>query len=249
MKRNISKRVIAISALKDITGQRFGELEVLGYDHSEKCKGGKSTRTYWLCKCNCGNTKVVSKNCLRSGHTKSCGKCACTYDLDSYEYGVCTTRIGRQFIFDKNDYEKIKDVTWYFHHDYVVGRKPGTYDEMLYLHRVIMDLKESRYTNNLIVDHINHDKSDNRKQNLRIVTSCQNNTNRKRLSSNTSGCPGVCKRNDSGKWRASINVNKKKINLGTFSDFDEAVKVRKEAELKYYGQYSYDNSMKLHKGD
>ena len=119
--------MIAISALKDITGQRFGKLKVLGYDHSEKCKDGKSTRTYWLCKCSCGNTKVVSKNCLRSGHTESCGKCACTYDLDSYEYGVCTTRIGRQFIFDKNDYEKIKDVTWYFHHDYVVGRKPGTY--------------------------------------------------------------------------------------------------------------------------
>ena len=67
MKRNISKRVIAISALKDITGQRFGKLKVLGYDHSEKCKDGKSTRTYWLCKCSCGNTKVVSKIAYAAG--------------------------------------------------------------------------------------------------------------------------------------------------------------------------------------
>ena len=94
-----------------------------------------------------------------------------------------------------------------------------------------MGLKEGRYESNLIVDHINHDKSDNRKSNLRIVTSSQNNINRKRLSSNTSGKTGVFQRGDSGKWRAFINVNKKKINLGTFADFDEAVKPEKKLNL------------------
>ena len=49
----------------DLTGQRFGNLVVVS--RTER-KGG-----YWLCKCDCGNTKEVSLHNLRAGHTKSCG--------------------------------------------------------------------------------------------------------------------------------------------------------------------------------
>ena len=40
------------------------------------------------------------------------------------------------------------------------------------------------------------------------------------------------------KWQVNINVNKKSIYLGVYSDFDEAVRVRKEAEKKYFGEYN-----------
>lgn len=40
-------------------------------------------------------------------------------------------------------------------------------------------------------------------------------------------------------------VNYKDIYLGYYKDFDEAVKVRKEAEEKYFGEYSYDNSQRM----
>ena len=52
---------------KDITGQKFGKLSVLGVDHVE----GKVT--YWKCKCDCGNETVVAGGAIKSGHTKSCG--------------------------------------------------------------------------------------------------------------------------------------------------------------------------------
>lgn len=52
---------------KDITGQKFGRLLVLGVDHV----AGKVT--YWKCKCDCGNETVVDGASLRRGHTKSCG--------------------------------------------------------------------------------------------------------------------------------------------------------------------------------
>lgn len=56
-----------MSAFKDIVGERFGRLVVVG---PYKRKGGM---TYWLCACDCGsNPKYISLSALRSGNTKSC---------------------------------------------------------------------------------------------------------------------------------------------------------------------------------
>jgi hypothetical protein len=60
---------------KDLTGLRFGRLVVLAYSH-ERLSGNlriQSRITYWRCRCDCGNEKVVSRNDLTSGNTKSCG--------------------------------------------------------------------------------------------------------------------------------------------------------------------------------
>ena len=51
----------------DLTGQRFGRLTVIRYDHSEH------SGAHWLCKCDCGKEKVAAGYSLRSGNTKSCG--------------------------------------------------------------------------------------------------------------------------------------------------------------------------------
>jgi hypothetical protein len=51
----------------DLTGQRFGRLTVIRYDHSEH------DGVHWLCKCDCGNEKVAAGYSLRSGQTRSCG--------------------------------------------------------------------------------------------------------------------------------------------------------------------------------
>lgn len=54
----------------NLTGQRFGKLTVIQYDHSDK------NGAHWLCQCDCGNRKVVSAHCLKIGHALSCG-CLC----------------------------------------------------------------------------------------------------------------------------------------------------------------------------
>lgn len=51
----------------DLTGQRFGRLTVIRYDHSEH------DGAHWLCKCDCGTEKVIAGYLLRNGATKSCG--------------------------------------------------------------------------------------------------------------------------------------------------------------------------------
>jgi HNH endonuclease len=89
------------------------------------------------------------------------------------------------------------------------------------------------YDGDLMIDHKNGDTLDNRVSNLRIATSKQNAMNIKIRKNNTSGCTGVrCLKN--GKYSARI----KRINLGTFSSKDEAIKARKEAEVKYSEEWA-----------
>lgn len=55
-----------MSAFKDLTGKRFGKLEVISFAYSDGA-------CYWNCKCDCGKTTIVRGTNLRAGYTKSCG--------------------------------------------------------------------------------------------------------------------------------------------------------------------------------
>ena len=83
------------------------------------------------------------------------------------------------------------------------------------------------------IDHINHDRQDNRIENLRSVTRHQNARNRALRADNTSGVVGVnwFKRNK--KWGARIFKNGKFVFLGLFDRFEDAAEARKNASLKY----------------
>lgn len=79
------------------------------------------------------------------------------------------------------------------------------------------------------IDHINHDKLDNRINNLRVVTNKENNRNRGRATNNTSGHTGVSWHKRDQKWLASIVVDDKKKNLGRFDSKDDAIAARANA--------------------
>lgn len=88
------------------------------------------------------------------------------------------------------------------------------------------------------IDHINGIKSDNRILNLREATDSQQQINKNLLPSNTSGYKGVYKYGRSGKWRARIYINNKAHNFGCFNTLEEAVDARRQAEIKYHGNYA-----------
>lgn len=69
--------------------------------------------------------------------------------------------------------------------------------------------------------------------NVRWATYSQQNVNKRVKSNNLSGCVGVYKVKNS--WQATIGVNGKHIRLGCFLDLEKAIKLRKDAEMKYYG--------------
>lgn len=85
---------------KDITGQKFGRLTAVS--HSGK---NKHNHSLWLCKCDCGNTKIVELSSLTKNRTRSCGcldKEAHILRPNRKTHGMCGTRIHRIWKVMKN---------------------------------------------------------------------------------------------------------------------------------------------------
>jgi hypothetical protein len=85
-----------------------------------------------------------------------------------------------------------------------------------------------------ITDHINRNKLDNRKANLRNANKSLNSINRDKQPNNKSGTRGVYWDKFNDKWRAELKINGVKKSLGRFLDKDDAILARKEGERIYY---------------
>ena len=244
---------------KDLIGQRFGRLVVLirGNDYTEEWidKNGKiikNNRRTWDCLCDCGNIKYdAQEKGLKCGKVKSCGclrketSIANGYKQKKYneynlsgQYGIGYSSNGKEFYFDLEDYDKIKDYCWNVKNDYYVESHSPYSSNCILLHRLVMDEENEK----IIIDHINHKPNDNRKINLRKVNHVKNMHNRKIPTNNTSGYIGVYKNGNA--WRAEL-TSEGYIYGKTFKDKNEAVVYRTELENKYYGEYSYKNSMNM----
>lgn len=81
------------------------------------------------------------------------------------------------------------------------------------------------------IDHINHNKLDNRVENLREVSKTENLRNMKLSSRNTSGVSGVWLCKKTNKWRAEIRTKGKKHCLGRFESIEEAQEAREKAKI------------------
>lgn len=203
----------------------------------------------WLCRCDCGNYHTVVGTSLTRGLCKSCG-CFATeknkrkrQDLNQYdlsgEYGIGYTSKNEIFYFDKEDYDEIKEYSWYKDSLGYISTNISVPDVSkrqisVKMHRLVMNAHK-----NQMVDHIYHVKYDNRKSQLRIVTNQQNQFNSSLHKNNTTGITGVYWHKNKQKWESLICYNKKIIYLGMYDDFNEAVRVRKEAEEKYFKEYRY----------
>lgn len=239
-----------IAKKKDLSGMKFGKLTVK-HISTKTNKGG---HTHWICDCDCGsNNVVIDGTKLANKHTKSCGclkhdgsryKKYNTYDLTG-NYGIGYTRNNDIFYFDLEDYELIKDYCWRkiggeSEHQYIASTKDN--GSPLLLSRLVTNCLENK---NKVVDHKNHNTLDNRKSNLRITTQSFNGANKNKMSNNKSGVSGVFYDKERKKWRVEIGLNYKNHYIGRYDLFEDAVKARKDAEEKYFGEYSYENSMKM----
>ena len=250
---------------EDLVGRKFGRLTVVARAPDYIRKDGRK-EVMWECRCSCGNPNpviVMSGNLKRKDRgTRSCGCIAreasaerarqnvvelhkANHKINEYnlsgEYGIGYTSNGDEFWFDKDDYELIKDYCWHYNkRGYVVAWNIEKEFEVK-LHRLVMKVDDV----NIEVDHIQHPprnehKIDNRKSNLRLVVHADNAKNHVIQINNVSGTSGVhfCERD--GKWVARIGVNGRRIYLGSFDTKEEAVVIRKEAEIKYHGEYRYN---------
>lgn len=133
-------------------------------------------------------------------------------------------------IVDNDIAEEIKHRLWCDSQGYPVTRIK---DELIRLHDYVMSRDYNTKPVNCYVDHINHDKYDNRRINLRFVNPEESVLNMPLRADNTTGITGVSKGRNGIGYRAYITVNKKRIELGTYQDIREAQAARMIAEMKY----------------
>ena len=201
---------------EDLTGQTFGRLTVLGL--AEKKRGN---RVYWRCRCTCGGEIAVEGSHLKNGHTKSCG--CYRRELPARKAMDLTgRRFGRLVVLGP---EEGKRGYWRCRCD--CGNEVVCYKEYLYG-------GSTRSCGCLVAE----TRKENVKKAMHFVDgTCVERISSKRTSANnTSGCRGVYRRNDSG-WRACIGFQGKLHNLGSFQNYEDAVKARKEAEEQIYGSF------------
>lgn len=147
-----------------------------------------------------------------------------------FSYGIGYTKKGQQFLFDLEDFDIIKGYTWTINKGYVVTNfKQHT----ISMHRLIMNPDK-----NLTIDHINHNKTDNRKANLRICTQSNNLKNQSKRRDNKSDIIGVSWNTKDKRWRAKITKNKQYYFLGNFINKEDAIKARLKAEKEMFGEFA-----------
>lgn len=251
-------------------GMKFGRLTIVGVDESSKIDkfGGSVKKSQWkyFCQCNCGNNLLViaTQNNLTRGHTKSCGclkkevvknnfhKTNIIEDYGDYIKIFFFNKNSIYFVVDKDKYHLFENKCWYYYKDPIKntgyaktnisieekGRYPG---QTITAHNLLLPVINENGCL-LIVDHIDGDGLNNRMENLRYVTYSQNAMNSAIPKNNTSMYKGVSWDKHKSRWNAYLSVGRKKVFNRYFRNLDDAIKARKEAEDKYHGEYSLDNS-------
>lgn len=203
---------------QDLTGKRFGRLTVL------KKAPSKNKKSYWLCRCECGNEKIVEDSHLKSGHTKSCG-CYRKDVLRQRGIGMAGERYGRLLVLGPIHGEDGSVIGWQCQCDcgnICVCQKGNLRSGIT---RSCGCLQEEQ-------------RKENMKKAIHFVggTCVERIACRKTFANNTTGHRGVYRR-ENNRWRASIGFRGRIYNLGTFVNYEDAVNARLEAEARLYDPF------------
>lgn len=145
-----------------------------------------------------------------------------------------TTANGVTFFVDEADLPTVKRYSWCMSKTgYPVANVGGS---VVKLHRYLL-----RPESGEVVDHINGNRMDNRRCNLRVCTAKENARNVRPAKNSKSGVLGV-RETKHGTYQARIVVNGTEIHLGNFKTMDEADSARRVAESQYFGEYSPSQS-------
>jgi hypothetical protein len=141
---------------------------------------------------------------------------------------------GKFAIVDADDYQFLSKYTWFAEgtskHCYAVRKKNG---RSIKMHRQIMNAPD-----HLVVDHIDHNGLNNRKENLRICTFAENCRNIRSTASKTSKYKGVHWNKRMKKWAAQITFENKTYHLGYFTNETAAARAYDEKAAELHGQFA-----------
>lgn len=147
-------------------------------------------------------------------------------------------RGGASTMLDDTDYDRAKDFRWHkTTNGYVAGfvMEQGV-RRRVYLHRWLLEAQPGQ-----IVDHIDGNKLNNRRSNLRLVTRSQNQANRRHNRNSRSRYKGVTWHKRRGMWMARIQVRGRRITIGYFVDPLQAAYEYDAFARTFFGEYARVN--------
>ena len=217
-----------MAASKDLTGQRFGRLTVLGLDPEPyRSPGGKPTRR-WRCRCDCGKEITVLQNALTGKNgTRSCG-CVRAENTRARAENMTGQRFGRLTVVGPAELEKPRAngqrLGWRCRCDcgreLVAARKDLMSGKLLSCGCLLKEVSAARLPETVgqvdgtTLSAIRPERGANR--------------------NSRSGVKGVYWSDREGCWIAKITVRRRTITLGRFTDHQKAIEARKSAEEQYF---------------
>ena len=148
---------------------------------------------------------------------------------------------GKTAIIDARDIEKVAPYKWRFHAGYArsfIYNPQSRRIITIHMSHVILPCPEGMF-----IDHINRNKLDNRRCNLRIATRSQNNANRKSFTNSKSQYKGVLKSKKTGWWEAAIRKDGTQIHLGSYETEIAAASAYNDYARKMWGKYAVLNDI------
>jgi hypothetical protein len=143
---------------------------------------------------------------------------------------------GRVVLLSPEDIDRVAAHHWHGvpARNTVYARYQDSSKKVTLMHRLILDAGPGQ-----IVDHINGDGLDNRRENLRLVTAAQNNHNRR--PQGALPFKGVYKAKGRTRYRASMTIGDRRLNLGSYSTAEEAARAYDAAAVSAFGEFAWLN--------
>lgn len=214
---------------KDLSGKTFGNLFVIGLTTLKKYKKARN----WACQCDCRNLVICTTEHLTYLNKIDCGCGNKQRKSDGAVKHGCSIKNNKLYSIHKAMLDRCYNKSNQEYANYG-GRGIIVCDRWHDVVNFFEDMEDS-YQEGLSLDRLNVD-GNYEPSNCAWKDSSWQAYNKRKMESNTSGKTGVSWCKDRYKWEAYIAVYGKKINLGRYDNYEDAVKVREEAEIKYFGR-------------
>ena len=236
-----------VKVKEDLTGRIFGRWLVLGQAEDHVDKNGKHS-AMWHCRCNCENKteKDVAQSNLKNGTSQSCGcihkemmseKFSTHKMTDSRLYLVWKGMKARCYVESHNHYEQ------YGARGIVVCDEWKNDFQAFYNWAMQNGYDENALRNECMLER-NDVNGNYCPENCCWTNATKQCINQNLRKDNKTGIKGVNWDESRNMWQAQLQINKKKVLNEHFNNFDDAVKARKDAELKYFSKYVDNHSQK-----
>lgn len=188
----------------------------------------------WFCVCDCGKERIVRGNDLRNGKTKACGclqKEVVTERSTKHGYAK-RNAMAAEYITWENMIARCTNPKATQYADWG-GRGIKVCDRWLNSFENFITDMEDKPSSKHSIERKNVN-GNYEPSNCRWATPYEQSANRRLSNVNTSGHKGVCWHKRIKKWQSRITFEDEEIHLGYFKNIEDAIKARKQAEIKYH---------------